>query len=196
MARSTRPNGWVRRRAGSTPCNDHLRKTIDLAYDPLAGDNPRQIIIGLAPADAKRREAVRGEIIAWLKSRPEVAAVFPAEEIARSAPPPGKPVAELTLAERFYESYDPERSGDVMVAYVERSTLGMPLSPADTVAGHGSPWDHDRQVPILIWWPGVAPVQEPTPMETVDIAPTLAAMLKIRTPPIDGRCVDVGQGCP
>ena len=71
----------------------------------------------------------------------------------------------------------------------------MPTGPGATVAGHGSPWDYDRRVPILWWWPGVTPVAEAQPMETVDIAPTLAAILGFKAPPVDGHCVDLGQGC-
>ena len=33
------------------------------------------------------------------------------------------------------------------------------------------------------------------PIETVDIAPTLAPLMGVPTPEVDGRCVDIGQGC-
>lgn len=173
-----------------------LRARFSLTYDPIAGDDPREIVFGLAPEDSVRLGAIRTEALAWLRGQPEVAAAFPADEIAAAAPARGRSVTELTLQERFHESYDPERSGDIMVAYAERATLGVPLSPTDNVAGHGSPWDHDRRVPILIWWQGVAATDEARPMETIDIAPTLAAMLGVKPPPIDGHCVEVGQGCP
>ncbi len=176
--------------------NRDLRSKFGLSYDPVAGDDPRQIIIGLAPDDDRRAADVRAEALRWLKTRPEVAAAFTADEIAASEPPPGKPVTDLTLAERFYESFDRDRSGDILVAYVERSTLGVPLSPVDNVASHGSPWDYDRRVPIAFWWRGAPSVSEGKPMETVDIAPTLAAMIGVKPPPIDGHCVELGQRCP
>lgn len=172
-----------------------LRAKFDLAYDPLANNDAREIILNLGPADEARREAITEEALSWLKARPEVAAAFSAAEIAQAAPPAGKVAADLSLAERFHESFDPERSGDIMVAYQQRASLGVPLSPADNVAGHGSPWDHDRRVPILFWWPGVQAKDEPDPIETVDIAPTLAAIVGVTPPAIDGRCVDLGQGC-
>ena len=175
--------------------NAHLRSRFSLGYDPLAGDDPRQIILNLAPNDNRQREALLAETLAWLKARPEVAAAFTAAEIAAAVPPEGKSVKDLTVAERFHESFDRERSGDILVAYADRSTLGVPTGPGATVAGHGSPWDYDRRVPILWWWPGVTPVAEAQPMETVDIAPTLAAILGFKAPPVDGHCVDLGQGC-
>ena len=175
--------------------NAHLRSRFSLGYDPLAGDDPRQIILNLAPNDNRQREALLAETLAWLKARPEVAAAFTAAEIAAAVPPEGKSVKDLTVAERFHESFDRERSGDILVAYADRSTLGVPTGPGATVAGHGSPWDYDRRVPILWWWPGVMPVAEAQPMETVDIAPTLAAIVGFKAPPVDGHCVDLGQGC-
>jgi len=66
---------------------------------------------------------------------------------------------------------------------------------ADTtryVATHGSPWDYDRRVPILFWWPGVTPETRTTPIETVDIAPTLAAAAGVQTPKVDGKCLAHG----
>jgi hypothetical protein len=30
----------------------------------------------------------------------------------------------------------------------------------------------------------------------VDIAPTLAPFLRVAMPDVDGRCIDLGQGCP
>ena len=176
--------------------NLYLRSRFSLGYDPVAGDDPRQIIIGLAPNDNLQRKTVLADTLAWLKARPEVKAAFTADEIAAAASPEGKSVKELTLAERFHLSFDRERSGDILVAYAEGATLGVPTGPGATVAGHGSPWDYDRRVPILWWWPGVTPAAEHQPMETVDIAPTLAAIAGFKAPPVDGRCVDLGQGCP
>jgi len=71
----------------------------------------------------------------------------------------------------------------------------MARGPGDTVAGHGSPWNHDREVPILFWWPGATADARATPIETVDIAPTLAAIAHVKTPVVDGQCVDLGGNC-
>jgi predicted AlkP superfamily pyrophosphatase or phosphodiesterase len=174
----------------------YLKKTFGLAYDPLAGDDPHQLIFDLAPLDDARRADIVKAAAAWLKARPEVTDVLTPDEVAAATPPKGKPVETLTLAERFNESFDRARAGDLIVNYPEFASLGVPLSAGSNVAGHGSPWDHDRQVPILFWWKGVTPTAETRSMETVDIAPTLAAVVGIKAPPVDGRCVDIGQTCP
>ncbi|MNR50793.1 Alkaline phosphatase PhoD precursor [compost metagenome] len=55
------------------------------------------------------------------------------------------------------------------------------------IAGHGTPWDYDRRVPILFWKPS-APAQERfLPIRTIDIAPTLATVIGIQPPPVAGR---------
>ena len=49
-----------------------------------------------------------------------------------------------------------------------------------TYATHGTPNDHDAQVPILFWGPGIAAGQRSGTARVVDMAPTLAQRLGIR----------------
>jgi predicted AlkP superfamily pyrophosphatase or phosphodiesterase len=164
-----------------------------LTYEPIVGDDPQQLTINVGP-DATLRAKVQDATVAWLKQQPEVKEVFTRAEVEAATVPPHTPPTELTYAQRFHESYDADRSGDIAVAYGERTSFGMPRGPGDVVAGHGSPWDHDRQVPILFWWPGADDQTRDTPIETVDIAPTLAALAGVKTPDVDGQCVDLGGG--
>ena len=64
------------------------------------------------------------------------------------------------------------------------------------IATHGSPWDYDRRVPILFWRPNMAAANRNDTAETVDIMPTLAAMLGLRidSASIDGKCLSGIQG--
>ena len=174
----------------------HLRDRFDLAADPLrGGDDARQLTLVLPLDRAALKPRVVEDAAAWLRRRPEVVEVFTAQQVARAAPLRSRPAADLTSAERFNLSYDAERSGDLMVSFAPRATLGVPARPGANVAGHGSLHDYDRRVPILFWWPGVQPRGRPQDMETVDIAPTLAAIAGVAAPPVDGRCIDLGQGC-
>lgn len=124
-----------------------------------------------------------------LLEHPQVAAAFTAEEL-RQAPPPALPVPYWSLIDRARESFDIERSGDLMVLlkpYVMRAVT------RPTVATHGSPWDYDRRVPIVFYWPGAAPFEQPIGVETADILPTLAPLVGLDVPAseIDGRCLDI-----
>jgi len=173
--------------------NDALKAQLGLEFEAIVGDDPQQLSINVGPDEALRAK-VRDAAIAWLRQRPEVAAIFTADETAAAVPPPGKPVDQLTVVERFHESYDKDRSGDIQVEFAQYASIGMPRAPGDAVAGHGSPWDYDRRVPILFWWPGVAPEQRNEPIETVDIAPTLAAIAGVSTPQVDGKCLTMVAG--
>ena len=63
-------------------------------------------------------------------------------------------------------------------------------------ATHGSPWDYDRRVPMLFWRKGMTGFEQPNAVETVDIAPTLAALVGLAVPEgeFDGRCLDLDAG--
>jgi predicted AlkP superfamily pyrophosphatase or phosphodiesterase len=92
-------------------------------------------------------------------------------------------------------SHDPARSGDLFVVLRPYVTPIM-SSTGGYVATHGSPWDYDRRVPILFWAPGMRGFEQPNPVETVDIMPTLASLigLPVKAPEIDGRCLDLDTG--
>jgi len=51
-------------------------------------------------------------------------------------------------------------------------------------------------VPLLFLRKGLTPFEQPLSVETVDILPTLAALLKLQIPAgeIDGRCLDLDAG--
>jgi predicted AlkP superfamily pyrophosphatase or phosphodiesterase len=172
--------------------NKAMRAEAGLSYDPVVGDDPQQLYVNVG-TDTALAARVRDAAVTWLKRQPQVRSVLTAREVAAATVPAGTPPDRLTIAQRFHESYDPDRSGDIAVAYAARTSFGLPRAPGDVVAGHGSPWDHDRQVPILFWWSGVAADDRPAPAETVDIAPTLAKAIGVATPAVDGRVLDLGR---
>lgn len=161
---------------------------------------PEPVLLGNGPSGdfylargvpAALRARVLESARAHLLAHPQVEAVFTAGELRRSAAPMG-PVDEWTLADRFRASFDPERSGDLLVALKPHVSS---LTSTDTyVATHGSPWNYDRRVPILFYRPNVAGFEQPVPVETVDILPTVAAQIGLEIPvgEIDGRCIDLG----
>ena len=65
------------------------------------------------------------------------------------------------------------------------------------ISGHSTPFDYDRRVPIIFWTKG-AEGQSPNPgqerflpIRTVDIAPTLAHVMGVSAPEVEGRCIDL-----
>ena len=59
------------------------------------------------------------------------------------------------------------------------------------MSGHGTPFEFDRRVPIIFWWPGAKPEERFLPIRTIDIAPTLAHVIGVAAPPVEGRCIDL-----
>ena len=144
---------------------------------------------------AGQRGAVVQALVALAKASPQVAAVFTFEELAKAPVPSGNP-QDWTLKDRARASFDPARSGDVVIL-LDRAIVPIPEAiPGAYIATHGSAWDYDRRVPILFYRRGMPGFEQPAPVETVDIAPTLAAMLGLRLPDgtFDGRCLDLDGG--
>jgi arylsulfatase A-like enzyme len=128
---------------------------------------------------------------------PQVHAAYTRAEIME-APMPSGPPNQWSILQRVRASFDPARSGDLMVVLKENiSPIAAPS--AGYAATHGSPWDYDRRVPILFWRKGQAPAPREEAVETVDIMPTLAAMAGLALKPgsVDGRCLSAtGVACP
>jgi predicted AlkP superfamily pyrophosphatase or phosphodiesterase len=173
--------------------NASVRKSLDLAADPLKGD-AQGLYVFPSEHDAALRERIVAAALDFVRQRPEVVAAFPKAEALAAKVPAGKPVDELTLLERFSESVDAERSPDILIALEPYASFGKPRAPENYIAGHGSPWNYDRRVPIVFWGVGVTHTEQYLPIETVDIAPTLAALLGVKTPAVDGRCLDLDPG--
>jgi predicted AlkP superfamily pyrophosphatase or phosphodiesterase len=139
----------------------------------------------LAPADQAR---VLDAAAQFYRAHPQVAAVFTHDELARTPEPTGDP-RSWSLLQRARASFDAQRSGDLVVLLKEHVT---PIGHVTkSVATHGSPWDYDRRVPILFWRPGFSGATAEAPVDTVDIMPTLAALVGLPLDPgsIDGRCL-------
>lgn len=71
-------------------------------------------------------------------------------------------------------SFHPERSGDLLPQFEENL---VPYRGTD--ATHGSPYPVDTWVPIWLRWPGLEPGTVSEPAATVDVVPTLAALLEL-----------------
>ncbi|MES2498347.1 MAG: alkaline phosphatase family protein [Pseudomonadota bacterium] len=181
--------GYVRR------LNAALKSELGLASDAVIGDADHLII--RAGDDKALADKIRVAALAWIRQQPEVTDVFTSAEIEAATVPLGMPPEMMTVPQRMKLSYDRERSGDILTVFAERTSFGVPTKPGDTVAGHGTPWNHDRQIPILFWWPHAPAESRSQSAEVVDIAPTLAAVAGIRPPvPVDGHCLDLGGNCP
>jgi predicted AlkP superfamily pyrophosphatase or phosphodiesterase len=117
--------------------------------------------------DAAAEEARR-----LLLQEPGFAAAYTRRELLSGARA-GEP-----LFARLRRSWHPDVSGDVQYTVQPYWLFG-----AHTVGTHGSPYEYDTHVPLLVWGaPWVQPGRVDTPVESVDIAPTLAQLLHVPAP--------------
>ncbi|RYD95515.1 MAG: alkaline phosphatase family protein, partial [Sphingomonadales bacterium] len=144
----------------------------------------------LTPA---QRKAVLAEAAVRYTAHPQVRAVYTREQVAATPKPKGPPDG-WSLLEELSQSYYPATSGDLLVVLQPRVTpIVDPVKGA--VATHTGGWSYNRRVPILFWRKGMTGFEQPLSVETVDIAPTLAALLHIPVQvEIDGKCLDLDSG--
>jgi hypothetical protein len=117
----------------------------------------------------------------WLLSQPRVAAAITREQILSSG-------VSGPLESALRLSFYPSRSGDVLFCLEPYDIEG------NVAATHGSAWDYDTHVPLLVLQQGSVPPPNRLPTGRLNrrvspacIAPTLAALLHVPPP---GGCVE------
>ena len=174
------------RRTVFDPLNAHLRTAFNLAGDAVYRvSDPRNLSFNAGVIEAAKadRTALIKAAQAWMRGQPFVLESVTTEELAAFPMDSlkGRDPETLTLKERLRLSWTPGLGGDLISAFAPH-ILFIPLSFPAT---HGSPHDYDRHVPIIFWGTGKGPVSQP--VSTVDLAPTLAALLRLKVPEaIDG----------
>jgi hypothetical protein len=73
-------------------------------------------------------------------------------------------------------NFHPDRSGDIYIVF-EPHWFIADFDGLHVASAHGSPWTYDTHVPIIVAGPGIAPGRVARRVETVDVAPTIAAYL-------------------
>jgi predicted AlkP superfamily pyrophosphatase or phosphodiesterase len=89
---------------------------------------------------------------------------------------------------RAWNDRVPGRSGDLFVV----PRYGVLVDPYDGKgSSHGSPWEYDTHVPMIVWGGGATPRVISAPSTPYDLAPTLAARLGVALPDATGTPLDV-----
>jgi len=178
-----------------------VRAQLGLSWEPVMADGGIDQLYVVGP-DRKTpsitdRARITAAALTLIKRDPAVADAFDSNAILTMEPAPADAaIEELSVAERVRRSVYPGRVGDILIAFKPNR---VPATAGATyVSTHGSPWDYDRRVPILFWWKGATPHERVLPLDTVDIAPTIAAATGVKPPAdVDGVCRPLvyGQAC-
>ncbi|MGW8705053.1 alkaline phosphatase family protein [Brevundimonas sp. NPDC055814] len=174
--------------------NAALKARFGLDADPVVSSAGGFVIV-----DKDRKslaEPLRSQVLAaaieLLNGEPQVALAVARDELLAEPVPASDNPEELSLRQRLRLSAVAGRSPDILRAW--QSGLTGQGRVGGAISSHGSPWDYDRRVPIVFWWPGAEGQERFLPMRTIDIAPTLANLIGVKPDaPIDGRCMDLPQ---
>ncbi|MEE8104115.1 MAG: alkaline phosphatase family protein [Planctomycetota bacterium] len=118
-----------------------------------------------------------------LLASPHIASVYLKEDLEGSET--SDPVLSL-----LRHSVDPERSADLY--FVPHP--GVIISGYRSGTTHGSPYDHDRNIPVIFFGAGIGSGTGSRKIRSIDVAPTMAAWLGV-TPAagIDGQAVALAR---
>ena len=107
----------------------------------------------------------------------------PASEPAEPAPVvDDRSQLEERFLEMFSRAYYPGRSGQIMLVPEPGDVMLEPDDPFHRFM-HGSPWEYDIEIPLLMFGPGaIRPGIYNVPATQRDVAPTVAALLGVPTP--------------
>ena len=89
--------------------------------------------------------------------------------------------ADMPLMRSILKNFSPSRSGDVFVVFAPHSFIND-FDGLTVAAHHGSPWNYDTYVPMIFAGNGLDGRRVARRVETVDLAPTLAALLGTKPP--------------
>jgi arylsulfatase A-like enzyme len=181
---------------GTADVGKAIAAKLKLSGPVLLGDLANDVWIdrSLKPADRTR---VEREAVEFFEAHPQVEKVLTARQIARVAMPTDSP-DKWTIEQRVRASFDRQRSGDLYVV-LKKNVSPIVKPGVGYVATHGSVWDYDRRVPILLWRRGMRPSDRQDHISTVNILPTIAAQIGLALPTqLDGRCLSGvdGVACP
>jgi len=131
------------------------RLILQVTVDQLRGDMPAVVLDRLAPGG--------------------IGYAIPSTDLVTGRVPDAAPIARQVL-----RNFSPKRSGDIYIIYEPHWSVTGTGDVA--IVSHGSPWRYDTFVPIVFAGNGLPAQRISRPVETVDIAATLAAYLGIKPP--------------
>ena len=167
--------------------NAGLQARFSLDAAPLQSGSSGLIVAGKDHRSLP--EPLRSEIIAaalpLVRSMPDIVYAEARDALLTAPLPDSRQPELLTLEQRMRLSAVDARSSDIIMVRAANVTGGGRVG--GNIAGHGTPWDYDRRVPILFWKPHGTTQERFLPIRTIDIAPTLAAVARIEAPAVEGR---------
>lgn len=131
-------------------------------YLNQAALKPQRVLLERAEAEAARAAA----------TVPGVMAAFTRTQLLAGS------AGASSLGRKALNSFHSQRSGDVFLI-LEPYVVDV---ASDTETTHGTPWNYDAQVPLLLWGSAFKPGVYAVPCQPIDLVPTLAVALGLNQP--------------
>jgi len=90
-------------------------------------------------------------------------------------------LSDTKVHRAIMNNYYPSRSGDIYVLFKQQHFIND-LEGMKVPSVHGSPWTYDTFVPIIFAGMNIPAQHVYQRVETIDVAPTLSAIMKIKAP--------------
>ncbi|MBN8184699.1 alkaline phosphatase family protein [Roseibium aggregatum] len=159
------------------PAIETLKSRFGVAEDLIA--NFSQPYVYLNDAVLKQngldKAIIARAVAAELEKMPGIAYAISSEDLRSGQ------VARTSVSEAVLANFHRERSGDIYVVFEPHWFVGE-FDGLHVASAHGSPWSYDTHVPIVFAGPGIEAARISRRVETVDLAPTIAAYLRIKAP--------------
>ncbi len=131
-----------------------------------------QAAIAAAGAD---RDEVEAAVAAELQGMRGIAYAVTSSALRRGAVPDTK------ISRAVRANFHPDRSGDIYVVF-EPHWFVADFDGLTVASAHGSPWTYDSHVPVIFAGPGIEPQRVSRRVETVDVAATIATVMRTKLP--------------
>ena len=146
------------------------KELVDQFFQPYLYLNREEIAArGLDFAMVSRRVAEE------LRELPGIAYAVSSNDLRMGA------VVQTPVTEAILANFNEDRSGDIYVVFEPHWFVGE-FDGKSVTGSHGAPWSYDSHVPVIWMGPGIEHGRIARRVETVDVAPTIAAYLGVKYP--------------
>ncbi|SDB14042.1 alkaline phosphatase family protein [Bauldia litoralis] len=172
------------------PAVKALKDEFGIAEDLVADFSQPYVYLNDAVIDARGLDKAEVEsfLAEELRKMPGIAFAFSSIALRSGN------IASTAVSEAVLANFNAERSGDIYVVF-EPHWFVADFDGLSVASAHGSPWTYDTYVPLIVAGPRILSQRIARPVETVDVAPTIASYLRIK-PPTGSRGVPLIEALP
>lgn len=155
----------------------HLRDQFKLGekVQPLVGSLDENLYLNSKAFGGTDIASVREAAAAWLRKQDGIGSCFTRQQLESTEP------TDEVLLRQARLSFHPKSSGDLLVLPAYGCLFGS--SASGTGTSHGTPYEYDTHVPLLVYGPGIKPGKREGKVSCLASAAILAQFLKIPAPP-------------